>query len=101
MRGEFEEYNSHSEITQTCVVWFETSKLMVHNDSITIKYHSKNEKHTKSNGFFIEAGAGDGEIISNSLYFELMYKVFFVMKNIGLWETFYEGKVIKIVYSCL
>jgi len=26
------------------------------------------------NGFFIEAGAGDGEIISNTLYFELLYK---------------------------
>lgn len=31
--------------------------------------------NVKSNGFFIEAGAGDGEIISNSLYFELKYKV--------------------------
>ena len=27
------------------------------------------------NGFYIEAGAGDGEIISNSLYFEINYKV--------------------------
>ena len=26
-------------------------------------------------GFFIEAGAGDGEVISNSLYFELKYGV--------------------------
>ena len=38
--------------------------------------HKNKNKHTKhSNGFFIEAGAGDGEIISNSLYFEVVYKV--------------------------
>ena len=33
------------------------------------------EKNNKPKGFFIEAGAGDGEIISNSLYFELKYNV--------------------------
>ena len=33
------------------------------------------EKNINSKGFFIEAGAGDGEIISNSLYFELKYEV--------------------------
>ena len=33
------------------------------------------EKNIKSKGFFIEAGAGDGEVISNSLYFELKYEV--------------------------
>ena len=33
------------------------------------------EKNFKSKGFFIEAGAGDGEVISNSLYFELKYEV--------------------------
>ena len=43
------------------------------------KHHAKNKNKNKqlkhSNGFFIEAGAGDGEIISNSLYFEVVYKV--------------------------
>ena len=43
------------------------------------KHQSKNKNKNKqlkhSNGFFIEAGAGDGEIISNSLYFEVVYKV--------------------------
>ena len=34
-----------------------------------------NTESTKYNGFYIEAGAGDGEIISNSLYFEVNYKV--------------------------
>ena len=38
--------------------------------------HKNKEKHINhANGFFIEAGAGDGEIISNSLYFEVVYKV--------------------------
>ena len=54
---------------------------------LRIKNHSKNEKHTKSNGFFIEAGAGDGEIISNSLYFELIHKVHIVMKKYKLMEN--------------
>ena len=35
---------------------------------------SKPEPH-QYHGFYIEAGAGDGEIISNSLYFEINYKV--------------------------
>ncbi len=30
----------------------------------------------KKNGFFVEAGAFDGEYISNSLYFELKHQVF-------------------------
>ena len=34
------------------------------------------------NGFFIEAGAGDGEIISNTLYFELLYKVVLILKSL-------------------
>jgi hypothetical protein len=29
----------------------------------------------KKNGFFIEAGAYDGEMISNTLYFELRHQV--------------------------
>ena len=33
-------------------------------------------------GFFIEAGAGDGEIISNSLYFEVNYRVMYMKHNI-------------------
>ena len=37
------------------------------------KNNNKQIKH--SNGFFIEAGAGDGEIVSNSLYFEIKYQV--------------------------
>ena len=36
---------------------------------------NKNKQMKPINGFFIEAGAGDGEIISNSLYFEVVYKV--------------------------
>ena len=36
-----------------------------------------NTESTKYNGFYIEAGAGDGEIISNSLYFEINYKVIY------------------------
>ena len=36
---------------------------------------TKHQKKSITNGFFIEAGAGDGEIISNSLYFELKYQV--------------------------
>ena len=32
------------------------------------------KKNLRSKGFFIEAGAGDGELISNSLYFELKYQ---------------------------
>ena len=36
-----------------------------------------NTEPTKYNGFYIEAGAGDGEIISNSLYFEINYKVMY------------------------
>ena len=32
-------------------------------------------KIIKPQGFFVEAGAGDGEVISNSLYFELKYGV--------------------------
>ena len=32
-------------------------------------------RHTRRNGFFIEAGAGDGETISNSLYFEIYHEV--------------------------
>ena len=36
------------------------------------------EKNIKPKGFFIEAGAGDGEVISNSLYFELKYEVKFL-----------------------
>ena len=60
---------------------------------LRLKNHSKNEQHANFNGFFIEAGAGDGEIISNSLYFELMYKVVFVMKNVGLWgKNIYRKK---------
>ena len=35
-----------------------------------------NVKHVyQDNGFFVEAGAGDGELISNSLYFENKYQV--------------------------
>ena len=65
---------------------------------LRLKNHSNNKQHANFNGFFIEAGAGDGEIISNSLYFELMYKVFFVMKNKGLWgkNLFFERKVINL-----
>ena len=59
---------------------------------LRLKSHSKNEKHTKSNGFFIEAGAGDGEIISNSLYFELMHKVHIVMEKYKLMENLYFPK---------
>lgn len=33
-----------------------------------------NDETVPVRGFFIEAGAGDGEVISNSLYFELKYK---------------------------
>ena len=36
------------------------------------------KKNIKSGGFFIEAGAGDGEVISNSLYFEIKYEVKFL-----------------------
>ena len=36
----------------------------------------------KYNGFYIEAGAGDGEIISNSLYFEINYKVIYNINNL-------------------
>ena len=36
----------------------------------------------KYNGFYIEAGAGDGEIISNSLYFEINYKVIYNNNNL-------------------
>ena len=35
----------------------------------------KLDRSHRTNGFYIEAGAGDGEIISNSLYFELKYGV--------------------------
>ena len=46
------------------------------------RQNSEYQNSQKSNGFFIEAGAGDGEIISNSLYFELKYKVkFYELKN--------------------
>jgi len=38
------------------------------------KRNSGYKNSQKSKGFFIEAGAGDGEIISNSLYFELKYQ---------------------------
>ena len=41
-----------------------------------------NTEPPKYNGFYIEAGAGDGEIISNSLYFEINYKV--ICKNYNL-----------------
>ena len=36
---------------------------------------NNNKQIKPSNGFFIEAGAGDGEIVSNSLYFEIKYQV--------------------------
>ena len=42
---------------------------------------SKPEPH-QYNGFYIEAGAGDGEIISNSLYFEINYKVIYNNNNL-------------------
>ena len=45
-------------------------------------------EHPKYNGFYIEAGAGDGEIISNSLYFEINYKV--ICKTI--WEMRFDIK---------
>ena len=45
------------------------------NDSFMPKNIVPNTESTKYNGFYIEAGAGDGEIISNSLYFEVRYKV--------------------------
>ena len=41
-------------------------------------------KKGKQNGFFVEAGAGDGEIISNSLYFELKYGVNTIIYNKNL-----------------
>ena len=43
---------------------------------------SKNNRPV--NGFFVEAGAGDGEIISNTLYFELLYKVMLILKSLWL-----------------
>ena len=50
-------------------------------------------KFIEPKGFFVEAGAGDGEIISNSLYFELKYGVntilCYLIKSLnGLWNTF-------------
>ena len=41
-----------------------------------------NENLQHYNGFYIEAGAGDGEIISNSLYFEINYKVIYNNNNL-------------------
>jgi hypothetical protein len=55
-------------------------------------------KFIKPKGFFVEAGAGDGEIISNSLYFELKYGVntilCYLIKSLNVsYETlFYKRK---------
>ena len=35
---------------------------------------SKTTQNSSRKRFYVEAGAGDGEIISNSLYFEIKYK---------------------------
>jgi len=42
--------------------------------NLMLKHNKRGKGVIKPEGFFIEAGAGDGEIISNSLYFELIYK---------------------------
>ena len=36
------------------------------------KYHFQNF-HFQNSGFFVECGAGDGELFSNSLYFEVRH----------------------------
>ena len=40
-----------------------------------LRHHKREKRDVQPKGFYVEAGAGDGEIISNSLYFELKYKV--------------------------
>ena len=47
---------------------------MLRNGKSPRKMHEKS-RSSKNQGFFIEAGACDGEIISNSLYFEIFHKV--------------------------
>lgn len=51
----------------------QSSCLKIRYHDLMLKIYAQ-EKNIKPRGFFIEAGAGDGEIISNSLYFELKYK---------------------------
>ena len=48
------------------------------------------EHKLRSTGFYVEAGAGDGEIISNSLYFEIKYKVNYkILRNIYIQSEAY------------
>lgn len=50
----------------------------------------------RPNGFYIEAGAGDGEIISNSLYFELKYEVNYEIYIQDIYEYFnIKNSIIK------
>jgi len=44
----------------------------------------------KKNGFFIEAGAYDGEMYSNSLYFELKHQVSRLRVNIWVSSSKFE-----------
>ena len=67
------------------------------------KHHAKNKNKNKqlkhSNGFFIEAGAGDGEIISNSLYFELRYQVRFLIDTCFHFKYFQAFHLLYISYD--
>ena len=43
------------------------------------RWSKKKWKSKIGKGFFVEAGASEGELISNSLYFELRHKVTLVL----------------------
>ena len=64
------------------------------------KNKNKNKQLKNSNGFFIEAGAGDGEIISNSLYFEEVYKVGYYYYFFGK-MSFYLHEFIYDIYHII
>ena len=60
------------------------------------------DKFSEPKGFFIEAGAGDGEIISNSLYFELKYGVntilCYLIKSLNGQHFFIKESVSSTIY---